>query len=650
MRSISVAFSSFPAVRGLRVAAASLAAFGLTALSSLAFADRPTSMKLFPEESLVFVRVTNASEFGEHVRQTATGRMIQDPQLRPFVDALYGKAGELYASEIQEKVGVSWEDLKKLPKGEVAIAVVARPEKQPALLLMIDQGTEPSVVGKLVDRVIELAEKEGGEISNEKIGDVEVTVVRDKDQENRMFGVCQREDTIIVATDPNVIRGVLWHWDHAGDTATAENATAGAAKETAVAPAAEIEKKDGGAAKSGEGKSAAQAAEFVPGRTLAQNERFVAIVKNCRRPQDPPPQLLFFVDPIELVRNVGRGNGGLQFALGLFPSLGLDGLMAVGGATTYATDEYDALGQFHVLLQNPRSGVLMLPAFHDGDVRPQPFVPLALETYITWNWNLRTTYDRLVALVDQYRYQGSVDKFVKEKISEKLGIDVPTQIIDNLKGRSTWMIGYDRPSKTTGQKHIFALELKDENAAKESLKTVMAKFPDLFEERHFGNVTYYSLMPKRMRERPDEERPMDPFVGVVDGYFFIGGSCMQFERCIAARDGTAPRMADSSDFARTSAVIGREMRGVTPVLFSIGRFEETLRQWYDLLTSEKTRALIENNKEKNRFLAALAEVMDQNKLPPFETLMQYAAPGGGILYDTDDGYHGISFSLRNETK
>lgn len=645
MRSISVAFNSFPAVRGFRTAAALVAAIVFTALNSMARADRPTSMKLFPEESLVYVRVANAAEFGERLRQSATGRMIQDPQLRPFVAALYGKAGELYASEVQEKVGVSWDDLKKLPKGEVAFAVVARPEKQPALLLLIDQGTEPSVVGKLVDRVIELAEQKGGEISNEKIGDVEVTVVRDKDQENRMFGVCQREDTIIVATDPNVIRGVLWHWDHAGDTAAA----AGAAKETPESPAAENEKKDG-EAKSADGKSEAPAAEFVPGRTLAQNERFVAIVKNCRRPQDPPPQLLFFADPIELLRNVGHGNGGMQFMLGLFPSLGVDGLMAVGGAATYAAEEYDDLSQFHFLLQNPRSGVLMLPAFRDGDVRPQPFVPLALETYMTWNWNLRTTYDRLIALVDQYRYQGSVDKFVKEKISEKLGIDVPTQIIDNLKGRCTWMIGYDRPSKTTGQKHIFALELKDENAAKESLKTVMAKFPESFEERHFGNVTYYSLMPKRMRERPEDERPVDPFVAVVDGYFFIGGSCMQFERCIAARDGTTPRMADSSDFARTSAVIGRETRGVTPVLFLLHRSEETLRQWYDLLTSEKTRALIENNKEKNRFLAALAEVMDQNKLPPFETLLQYSAAGGGILYDTDDGYHAISFGLRNETK
>jgi hypothetical protein len=28
--------------------------------------------------------------------------------------------------------------------------------------------------------------------------------------------------------------------------------------------------------------------------------------------------------------------------------------------------------------------------------------------------------------------------------------------------------------------------------------------------------------------------------------------------------------------------------------------------------------------------------------------MQYYGPGGGILYDTDTGFHAISFTLRND--
>jgi hypothetical protein len=589
-----------------------------------AVAARPSAMKLFPEESVVFLRVANAHEFGERLQQTSTGRMLADPQLKPFVEHLYGKAGELYAEKAESTLGISWDDLKKLPKGEVAFAVIARKVGTPAFLLLVDQGEEPSVARRLLDRALEIAKEKVGELTTEKIGDVEVNVVRDANNQNQMVGAFEKENTIVVATDPDVLRNVLAHWDGAVDAASSAGAEA--------APN-ETKQKD--------------AAEFIPGRTLAQNERFTSILSQCRRPQDPPPHLIFFVDPIEFVRNVGRDNGGMQFALGMLPALGIDGLQGIGGAITYATDQYDSRTQVHLLLENPRAGVMQLPAFQPGETTPQAFVPQAVESYITFNWNMRASYDRVAALVDRFRYKGSVDKFVKERLSDGLGIDVPEQVIANLKGRFIWMIGYDRPSHFRGGQHVFAAEVVDEAAATETLNSVIAKLPDLFEERHFGSVTYHAIVPKGLKDMAEEDRPVQPFVAIMDGYFFIGGSCQQFERCIAARDGTVERLIDSKDYARTSEVIGRETSGTTPVLFSISRMEETLRQWYDLLTSEKTRSLIDEHKESNPLLRALAETMDEQKLPPFDVLLPYMAPSGGILYDTDTGYHGISFTLRN---
>jgi hypothetical protein len=264
------------------------------------------------------------------------------------------------------------------------------------------------------------------------------------------------------------------------------------------------------------------------------------------------------------------------------------------------------------------------------------------------NWNLRTTYDRLVALIDKYRTDGATEKFVKERISEKIGVDLPTEILDNLTGRFTWIIGYEKPARFRGQQHTIAAQLKDEEAMKETVKKVMAEYPDVFEERQFGNVTYHAILPPRLREMEEDERPAEPFFAIMDGYLFVGGSCQIFERCVAARDGTVDRLADSEDYARATAVLSRETAGLTPVIFSVSRAQETMRQWYDLLISEKTRALIDENKEDNKFLAALAEALDEHQLPPFDVLAPYLAPGGGILYDTDNGYHGISFTLRNE--
>ncbi len=200
-----------------RLSTSAKAALVVLAVCTTATAERPSAMKLFPEETVIFVRLKNAHEFGEKFQQTSMGRMIRDPQLKPFVDSLYGKVGDLYAEHAEGKVGISWDDLKNLPKGEVAFGVVAKDHGRPALLLLIDQGDEVSVADKLVDKALDFAEEKGGEFSTEKIGDVQVTVVRDHDRQNRMFGVFERDNTIVVATDANVLRNVLWHWDHAGE-------------------------------------------------------------------------------------------------------------------------------------------------------------------------------------------------------------------------------------------------------------------------------------------------------------------------------------------------------------------------------------------------------------------------------------------------
>lgn len=618
-----------------------------------AVADRPSAMKLFPEDSLVFVRMANAYEFSQAVRGSSTGRLLADPQLKPFIEQLYGDAAQIYADRAQQFMGISWDDLQKLPHGEVAFAIIARKGRIPAFLLLVDQGDDESVAKAMLDRLIKLAGERGADFSKEKISGVEVTVVRDADNENRMFGVFERENTIVVATDPNVLRGVLWHWDGgatANRPATAtdppDDPTASEEDESLHATDAAADQPDGedGA------EAVAEDEEFVPKRTLAENTKFTSILQQCRRPQDPPPHLILFADPIELVRNFGRENGGVQFAMGLLPSLGIDGLLAIGSAVTGATGEYDDLSHFHILLENPRSGVLQLPAFEKGDTAPQSFVPLATETYMAWNWNMRVFYTRLAALVDQFRYQGSVDEMVEKRLSEPLGIDFQQDVIDNLAGRYTWMVSYEKPAKFRGQQHVLALEVKDEAVAKESLSKLIEKFSDSFEERRFGQVAYHAITPEWLRNMDEEQRPMEPFVAIMDGYLFFGGSCKLFERCVEARDGTTDRLVDSDDYARVTAVLGRETAGKSPVMLSMSRYEETVRQWYDLLTSERTRELIDENKEGNPLLAALADALDQHKLPPFEVLAPYLAPAGAVFYDTDNGYHAIGFTLRNETK
>jgi hypothetical protein len=603
---------------------------------------QPSAMNLFPQDTLLLVRVANGRELGERFKETSTGRMLHDPQLQPFIERLYGGAADLYTDKLQQTLGISWDELSQLPQGEVAFAIVARSAQSPAFLLLVDQGETESAARRLLDRAVQAVQENGGEISTETIDGVEATVVRDGDDQNKMFGMFERENTIVVATDANVLRNVLHHWN-AGETSTV---VAAAATTTENDDQAESDDDEDTAADAANGDSEEE--PFTPSPSIAENHKFTTILRHSRRPHDPPPQLLFYVDPIGLAEEFGRDNSGLQMALGWFPALGIDGLQAIGGALTFATGEYDDLSHIHVLLENPRAGLLQIIQFQPGDMSPQPWVPRNVENYITWRWNFPATFDRAVTMADHLIGEGKLEERIASDVSEPLGIELRKEIIDNLSGRVTWLTGYEKPARMNSGQNTIAVELVDEAAAAATLKTLMGRFPDLFEERQFGDVTYYAITPDWWKDMEEDARPFNPFVAIMDGQLFAGGSTQLFEQVIAVRDGTAERLVDSPDYMRLAATLGRETAGQTPAMFLMQRSEESLRHVYDLLTAEKSRAFLEENAEGNALFTALLDALDANELPPFESLLQYMGAGGGILYDMDNGYHGISFTLRNE--
>jgi hypothetical protein len=266
---------------------------------------------------------------------------------------------------------------------------------------------------------------------------------------------------------------------------------------------------------------------------------------------------------------------------------------------------------------------------------------------MTWNWNVRTSFNVIRTLVDRFQFAGRTDQTIAKEINEKFDIDFEKEFIDNIAGRFVWVGGCETPAHFRGQQTTIGIQVVDEEQAKKTLEKFVAKYPELLEKREFGGVTYYAFVIEWPEELKDDP-PNTPLVAVTDGYFFLGGSCQLFERTIAARDGTVDRLADRPDFTQLAAEVQQEAPGISPAAFAYSRFEVTLRTWYDVLQTEKSREFLEERAAGNPFFAALLETMDANELPPFDVLAQYALPAVAILYDTDTGYHGITFAVRDE--
>ena len=59
-------------------------------------------------------------------------------------------------------------------------------------------------------------------------------------------------------------------------------------------------------------------------------------------------------------------------------------------------------------------------------------------------------------------------------------------------------------------------------------------------------------------------------------------------------------------------------------------------------------SIVETSGEENEFFRVLGGALNDNPLPPFAVISQYLAPGGGLMTNTEKGFHWMTFSMKRE--
>lgn len=568
-----------------------LASFGfVTAFlcATQVLAARAIAPKMLPKRTLAYVRVADVADLVERFKQTSIGRMVQDPQLRPLVGQLYEKAKEALAT-VEQETGLTLDDLLAIPRGEVALALVETDSNEPGFLLVVDVGTDPTAVNKLLARGAEEAKKQGLAVKEESVDDAQVVIYGDDKGVQFIKG-----DTLVASNNVSAARALLASWSGQEDC-------------------------------------------------LAENPQFATIMNSCRAPRDETPQLTWYVDPLGIARQFSQGSLAAQASLAILPAIGLDGLQGVGGSMTFAVGEFDSIGHIHLLLENPRSGVLDLVQLLDGDTAPQAWIPQDVATYATIHVDLLETFVRTEKLVDSFQGAGFLAARVKE-ISERLGADIVAEVLPSFAGRITYLSAFPKPATTAGAYSLVALELKDPPAFQKILDKIAAKYPDSLSKEAFGTVSYYAFRVPRDENRP--ELP-DPCLAVLhDGLVFVDRSA--FLKRVASPQDATMSLASALEYKLIASKIARQAGAAKPALVTFNRPEEGMKYLYDLATGEQSRQRLAQIGENNRFMRTLDETLKQHPLPPFSVLSQYLAPAGAMLTDDETGYHYTSFSLRRE--
>ena len=385
--------------------------------------------------------------------------------------------------------------------------------------------------------------------------------------------------------------------------------------------------------------------------TLADNREFTAIMRRSVGTKDERPQVTWFVDPIAMFKNVSRDSGGAKLALAMFPSLGLDGIKAVGGSMIFNTEEFDSISHMHLALDNPRQGILEMLAMESGDTTPEDWVPYDAAAYMTVLWNTGQSRKSLRKMVDMIRGEGAFDRFVKSRMSDPLGINFEKDVLERIAGRFTYVQWMERPAKINSGTNLIGIKLTDANAFRKTLEGILEKTNANAAKKTHAGVSYYEFpMPRPRNEDVDQSlmRLPTPSMAIVGDYLLVSDSAQCLQAAIASKADPSKSFAEELDFKLISSRIRQHLGSTRPGMITFQRPEVTMRTFYDLATAANTRQRLATAADTNQGFRALHSALEANPLPPFADIAKYLAPAGGMVVSDQSGIHYTAFSLKRD--
>ena len=182
----------------------------LTSLLPVAVA-RPTAPQLFPYNTVVYLRVDDFPDLKTDFARTSLGAIRGDETVAPLVDRLYS---ELLGGfpQIQEELGVTLEEILQLPTGEVALALAVTDTARPMFAFIADVGENTETADKLIERAQFEHISNAGDLTEETIGETDVTIFRNPGNDDDLY-IFIKEETVVICSSELMATHLINVWE-----------------------------------------------------------------------------------------------------------------------------------------------------------------------------------------------------------------------------------------------------------------------------------------------------------------------------------------------------------------------------------------------------------------------------------------------------
>jgi hypothetical protein len=562
-----------------------------------AFSAGPVD-KALPDSTVVFLRVNNAAAFRESLRQGSTGQLIADPAMKPLVDDFLAKL-DGQNNEFKAKLGVSLTELLELPQGPINAALVARPDaKVPvALLIAADAGKNKDKVLEVLTKATGQAEEKGSKVAKEDFKGVTLNLVKppkkDDNAPDLTFVWANTGNIVHIASDVDALKEFITNADGREDS-------------------------------------------------LASNESYQAVLKRV----GADSQVAWFMDANKSLQLAlaaaakGDGAANVQQVEAVLQLLGLKGLKAIGGSTTYGVGGFDTVSKTYFYTPGPAQGILKVFTTPKADLRPQPWVPATVATYQSLSWDLDAAWSAINELANTF--QPGILQVVQQQLVGPDGqmLDFQKDVFGPLGDRITAISDFKKPTGGEDtQRSLFAIALEDTKAFQATLGKIIAITNAQPKKREFQGTTIYDFdlpeIPNAGANNPFKG-PLSVAIAKDNAYIATDPSLLEQ----VLRGG--PGLADSPEFQAVAKSIPEQ---TTTLAYT--KPEEAARQSYEMIKSgQLEKAFGGAAAAGGPDMKKLGKLIDKEKLPDFSVFAKYLSQGGGYGTSDEDGALFTNFTLR----
>jgi hypothetical protein len=632
-----------------------LAVLALSALSAdLGFAV-PTGVSLLPATTKGMISVPDVYVLEENWNKTQLGQMTLDPVMQPFVEDLKRQFKEKW-SNLSEKLGLTLDDLKGVPGGEVAVGLIQPTRTTASLAVVVDVTGKAAEAAELMRKIDKnmTAKKATKAVTTFKGAKVTTyTLVKKPGEKVAKQAVFFTHNDIFSASDSSATTaGILSRMDGTAKD-NLENLPAYKAIMQRVAVSA--------------GEQAPEVRWFMEPFGYTEASRII----------NPPKVKKTKKDMLKLLSEQGFR----------------EAIQGIGGYIHFYVDaKYEIIHRTAVHApavpgavgdEKYKLAARMLRFPNGGQLNPQAWVPRELSTYASFNLEIARAFEYSSTFVDAYVGEpGTFEDVIKGLIEDPNGprIDLRKDIVAHLDQRCTIITDTSLPVTPKSERIVMAVESNNPVALAKAIERTMKSDPTVRKVTVAGH-TVWEIVQEEDENLPnlDIDSGIDPNGGnafdptggglgedeeprrklpnsavtVARGHLLVATHIDFLEKVLVDFE-AHETLATNVDYARVMDELN-VLFGATRSARFFSRTEEEVRPTYELIRAGK---MPESESVLGKLLNAFfgsgeegevrTQKIDGSQLPDFETVRRYFGPAGMEVISEDNGWFMVGVLLSRQ--